>query len=193
VNPSTQADRQELGASSHHLPNNGSMPFESHSPNATPSLDPGPDSKPLSNIGGRPPIPPLDLTERARMREQTASSGLSPVQELRTPSPSITRKPDLYNELQANGKPSLDVGKPTRDWSSPEPVNGKENANGVNPVASQQSGPTTLPTVQPQQVNAWQPVRKGGKKNKGRDSSDASEAKTRGEPLPVQESERKGG
>jgi len=193
MNPSTQADRREFGASSRKLPDIGSMPFESHAPNANPSLDPGPDGKPLPNVGGRPPVPPLDLTERTRMREQAASSGLSPVQEMRTPSPSITRKPDPYSELQTNGKSSPDVGKSTRDWSTPAPVNGKENANGIYPAASQQSGPTRLPTVQVQQANAWQPVRKGGKKNKGRDPSDASEAKTRGEPLPVQESERKGG
>jgi len=174
---------------------NGSPQSDNHPPPAEFSFDSIRLMKPSSDATGRPSIPPLDLSGSVS-RVKELSSVLSPVQELKIPSPSITRKP----ELQSNGISNC----PTPEKKSQDNVHGKENINGVhsrtNDAMSANNNHTVLPRlpiVQPQSLNnAWQPVSKkgGNKKGKGRDQAESSsDVRSRGETLPAQESERKGG
>lgn len=191
-------DERSSGSSSRQSPQSHAISSNGHPAGISP--EPSQPRMPRAQNEGRPVIPPLDLghglAERTRQREQAAPPGLSPVHELRTPSPSVTRKSEFKGELHVNGSRSTGLEKSSREQSSMWHSAGKENTNGVysgDDPSAPAAGPIKLPIVQPQQTNAWQSVRKSGKKGKGRDHSDSSEAKSRGEPLPALEFERKGG
>ena len=118
---------------------------------------------------------------------------LSPVREVRTPSPTASRKEDLAAEvpypnkfrgpLQLDIPPFSAVLNGHLKQADQVPV----ITNGISP----QPCDSPIIIAQPQ-TNGWQVPVKKGKKNKSRGQGSPS-VNTSGEPLPANEAERKGG
>lgn len=118
---------------------------------------------------------------------------LSPVREVRTPSPTASRKDGIAAEAPYRTK----FGGPLQLDIPPFPavVNGHQKqaeqapakSNGISP----QPCDSPMMTTQPQ-TNGWQVPVKKGKKNKSRGQGSPL-VSTSGEPLPANEAERKGG
>lgn len=136
----------------------------------------------------------------------SAGPVLSPVEEARTPSPTVNRGPDfsrpgphrkLVQAAQvANGKSSGDQSASSKKENQPTRSSG--------PSASQTTGADAAAAARPQQTstaaNAWQqaPTRKSHKKTKSTaNGKNASQSRLGGsgggEPLPANEADRKGG
>ncbi len=117
---------------------------------------------------------------------------LSPVREVRTPSPTTSRKDDLANEVLNLGKfrgaLQLDIPPFTAVLNGhPKPTeHGSSKPNGISPK------PCESPIISPLQTNGWQVPVKKGKKNKSKGPG-TSQVNHSGEPLPANEAERKGG
>ena len=119
---------------------------------------------------------------------------LSPVREVRTPSPTANRKDDISAEgvvpgrfrgpLQLEIPPfsSILAAKQKRAEASNSAANGTSHATPASPV-----------TGQSPQANGWQQASRKHKKNKSKGHVSYSPVNRSGEPLPINESERKGG
>lgn len=118
---------------------------------------------------------------------------LSPVREVRTPSPTASRKDELAAEApyltKSRGPLQLDIPQVSTVMNGhqkqTEPVAAK--SNGISPQPSD----SPMITAQPQ-TNGWQVPVKKGKKNKSRGQG-SPVVNASGEPLPANEAERKGG
>lgn len=119
---------------------------------------------------------------------------LSPVREVRTPSPTLSRKDELFMDGQYTSKfrnpLQLDI----------PPFGGLLNGKQKNPdwIPSRSEGklfqPVESPNVgQPPQSNGWQQSSKKGRKNKPKGPTHQSTVSLPGEVLPLDEAERKGG
>lgn len=168
--------------------------FENHA--MRPSTE---SSKPLTPISA----PPVESSLPADAKSDTSGQRfekslkslplLSPVREVRTPSPTTSRKDDLVTEgpfftkfrgaLQLDIPPFAAVINGHQQQSEPVPT----KSNGLSPQPSE----SPLVSAQPQ-TNGWQVPVKKGKKNKSKGQG-PSPVNFPGEPLPANEAERKGG
>ena len=152
------------------------------------------DRHKVSTASARHSIAPLDLSTPAVERPRDNPSGvpvLSPVEETRTPSPSSTRKADSRRHSQLNGsRSSRDSIDTTLMPPPPAPSSKPNNKEGQNGPSHRESlSNATLssfsPSPQITSSNAWQQA--------GRNSRKKENRKSRGEPMPANEAERKGG
>lgn len=119
---------------------------------------------------------------------------LSPVREVRTPSPTANRKEDIFVDSRPLGRlfrtpmhldiPPFSNGVNGKQKKSESPVQ-KSNGRLSNLADSPKA-------VQPPLTNGWQQSSKKGKKTKSKSQSQMPVLMP-GEPLPVLEAERKGG
>lgn len=119
---------------------------------------------------------------------------LSPVREVRTPSPTANRKEDIFMEAQ----------HPARFFRTPMRLEIPPFSNGANGKQKQSESPVHKPngrlsnlaespkTFQQALTNGWQQPSKKAKKTKSKSQSQLP-VLLPGEPLPVSEAERKGG
>jgi hypothetical protein len=168
-----------------------------------------------------------DAQEQLKSRHDTIISHehanplaqLSPVQEIRTPSPTVRRRPDALDLLKANGAGTVAeeaVILRDRAASSPKSPSTRQSLtdtlakkpNGVAPVSRSQVSPTVAstvvngvvpaprsqgsPTLPSTLGNGWQTTKRKNKKRTG-SSLDSTFNPIGGEPLPLNEAERKGG
>jgi hypothetical protein len=123
---------------------------------------------------------------------------LSPVEEIRTPSPTVRRRPDALDLPKANGfsiAPAETSAPPSLSPKSPYGRLGQvdipsKKANGVVPLARSPVSPT-LPSITSN--GGWQTTTKRKNKKRVDSSFDSSVNPIGGEPLPSNEAERKGG
>lgn len=160
-------------------------------------------SSPSSQKSAPPAEPSLPASLPAEAKSDASSQRfekslktlplLSPVREVRTPSPSTSRKDDLVAEgpylTKYRGPLQLDI----------PPFSTVLNGHNAHPeqVAAKPNGVSSRlfdsPVVSAQpQTNGWQVPVKKGKKNKSKGPG-PSPVNGSGEPLPVNEDERKGG
>ena len=119
---------------------------------------------------------------------------LSPVREVRTPSPTANRKEDIFTEVQYTGRFRSPVHLEIPSFSSL--MNGKQNhidalsqtPNGGPPNLTESPKGTPQPLT-----NGWQQPSKKGKKSKSKSQSLHMPILVPVEPWPVNEAERKGG
>lgn len=165
-------DRQPMIVSSSRQPSRQSIPTVQPPPQASGDL------APLAN--GRKPIPPLDISASLpeRLKDEASlntAKVLSPVQETRTPSPTPKRiSRDLNDIARLNGSNgSITSHRPRQLPDPPTPLKPgeKDSRNGDGAVAAGKLD------------NPWQQV---GKKTLKKNNS-------RGEPIPADVSQRKGG
>lgn len=168
--------------------------FENHATRSSPEL-PQPSTQSS--------LPPADTSLAADTKPDGTSQRyekplkplplLSPVREVRTPSPTTSRKDDLPTEglyfSRFRGAMQLDIPP------FAAVLNGHQKQNETMPAKPNGalSQPSESPLMSPQpQTNGWQvPVKRGKKiKSKGQGSFPVNHA---GESLPVNEAERKGG
>lgn len=119
---------------------------------------------------------------------------LSPVREVRTPSPTTNRKDDLFGESLHSGRFRGPLQLDIPPFSAV--INGKQNsihAPPQRPNGAPFSAPETLSTSQPSLTNGWQQPAKKNKKNKSKSLAYQQPLIMSGEPLPNNEAERKGG
>lgn len=119
---------------------------------------------------------------------------LSPVREVRTPSPTANRKEDIFTEGPYHGRffctpmhleiPPFSNGLNGKQAHSESPVS-RLNGRSVNMAESPKAAQQPL-------TNGWQQPSKKGKKTKSKSQSQMPVLMP-GEPLPVIEAERKGG
>ena len=117
---------------------------------------------------------------------------LSPVREVRTPSPTATRKEDMIIQGQYTGRFPIHLEIPT--FSSI--MNAKQKQ--TEPLAQRSNGRPTNMSESPKTphqplTNGWQQPTKKGKKTKSKSQSSQLPILLSGEPLPLNEAERKGG
>ena len=156
-----------------------------------------------SNDGSKQSIPPLDLgtaADRVRDNVPKTSMILSPVEETRTPSPINNKKQGNRKSVQMNGltvpiPPTPGPTKGEKSDAQKETGNanvGKKGGGGhgrnssLNTIGAASS--MSLP-------GQWQSAATGKKKGKKRNQSQSpgAEKKKGGEPLPTNETARKGG
>lgn len=132
----------------------------------------------------------------------TALPLMSPVSELRAPSPTTSRKIDHPKQVKVNGFSDKGKSKVLQDPQSPLaplPINGKEDE--AEPLSRRINGQQSPAQVKGSpnsgvQINGWQqPAKKNNRKGAKSNTADrpAGSAKAQGEPLPADESQRKGG
>lgn len=147
------------------------------------------------SASARQNITPLDLSAPAtdRPREPPPGPGplLSPVEETRTPSPTSTRKVESRRHSQLNGSRGSRDSIDSTLMAGPPPqgskINGKENQYGLSNRASpnHSAASTSTQSSQITPSNTWQQA--------GRTSRKKDNRRSRGEPMPANEAERKGG
>lgn len=119
---------------------------------------------------------------------------LSPVREVRTPSPTANRKEDIFMEGQYTGRFRTPMHLEIPPFSNG--LHGKQKQteslaqkpNGRSPILAESPQATQQPLT-----NGWQQPSKKGKKSKSKSQSCQLPVLMPGEPLPVDEAERKGG
>lgn len=119
---------------------------------------------------------------------------LSPVREVRTPSPTATRKEDMFIQGQYTGRFRTPIHLEIPSFSSI--MNAKQKQ--TEPLAQRSNGRPTNMTESPKTphqplTNGWQQPTKKGKKTKSKSQSSQLPILLSGEPLPLNEAERKGG
>ena len=118
---------------------------------------------------------------------------LSPVREVRTPSPTASRKDDLavegayFHKIRCPLQLDIPPFSAVLNGHAKQADHGPAKPNGI----SLQPCDSPVVTAQPQ-TNGWQVPVKKGKKNKSRGQGSPL-VNTPGEPLPANEAERKGG
>ena len=119
---------------------------------------------------------------------------LSPVREVRTPSPTANRKDDLFLDGPYPGRLRGPLQLDIPPYSAI--MNGKQNkvlTLPQKPNGGPSSPPESLPSSQPPQINGWQQTIKKNKKSKMKSPTCPPPVIMPGEPLPDNEAERKGG
>lgn len=120
---------------------------------------------------------------------------LSPVREVRTPSPTANRKEDIFIEGQYTGRFRAPMHLEIPSFSSI--MNGRQKqVESPAPIPNGRQSSVTESPRTPQQslTNGWQQPSKKGKKIKSKSqSSQMPMLLSAGEPLPPNEAERKGG
>lgn len=119
---------------------------------------------------------------------------LSPVREVRTPSPTATRKEDMFIQGQYTGRFRTPIHLEIPSFSSI--MNAKQKQ--AEPLAQRSNGRLTNMSESPKTphqpiTNGWQQPTKKGKKTKSKSQSSQLPILLSGEPMPLNESERKGG
>lgn len=119
---------------------------------------------------------------------------LSPVREVRTPSPTATRKEDMFNQGQYTGRFRTPIRLEIPSFSSI--MNAKQKH--TEPRAQRSNGGPTNMSESPKTphqplTNGWQQPTKKGRKPKSKSQSSQLPILLSGEPLPLNEAERKGG
>ena len=119
---------------------------------------------------------------------------LSPVREVRTPSPTTNRKDDLFLEGPSPGRFRGPLQLDIPPFSAV--MNGKQkvtHASFQRPNGAPFSLSESLDSSQPPQSNGWQQPAKKNKKNKPKLQASQQPVTISGEPFPNSEAERKGG
>lgn len=119
---------------------------------------------------------------------------LSPVREVRTPSPTATRKEDVFIQGQYTARFRTPIHLEIPSFSSIMNAKQKETET----LAQRSNGRLTNMSESPKTphqplTNGWQQPTKKGKKTKSKSQSSQLPILLSGEPLPLNEAERKGG
>lgn len=169
-------------------------------PSSAISTEAQPNGQRRSNGNGRPNVAHLDLGVPGRSRDNGPSTSkvLSPVQETRSPSPTTSRKTETKWGPFSTAKPpqpghnvpakasSSESAPPAASTSRQRPSNGTAASAAPSKKApDSQSGKQAAPTANP-----WQQA--GGRRRKGNLSQSDIQG-SRGEPMPANAAERKGG
>lgn len=119
---------------------------------------------------------------------------LSPVREVRTPSPTATRKEDVFMQVQYNARLRPPINLEIPSFSSIMNAKQKQSETLGQGSNGRLSNMSESPKTPHQHVtNGWQQPTKKGKKTKSKSQSSRLPIHLSGEPLPLNEAERKGG
>ncbi|RFU32388.1 hypothetical protein B7463_g3955, partial [Scytalidium lignicola] len=187
--PSFTAPPVVNGSSSQHpnLTANGVIPTEQTNSNSRPSPNPRNRLARQPQNGG---VSPLDIGVGQNDVFRDEASYLSPVYEIKTPSPTTTRKfeSSFERKLSMNGAGVKDMkGEPHRTATKPSGVNSPSSptvkANGHTRGSKSETGP----------FGTWQKIPKNKKKGQAGDLKGPANGQSHSEKPPHNESERKGG
>ncbi|KAH8816849.1 zinc finger protein-like protein [Xylogone sp. PMI_703] len=174
------------GSSSQHvnITSNGTSAVEQTNSNSRPSPNPRARSGRHTQNGG---VSPLDIGAGQNDVFRDESSYLSPVYEIKTPSPTTSRKfePSFERKPSVNGGGTKDIKAENQKNATKFSVNGPSSptskTNGHTRGSKSESGP----------LGTWQKIPKN--KKKGQELKSAVNGQSQSERPPHNESERKGG
>ena len=147
-------------------------------------------NKPSSNSQAIGEIRP-EISELRQEKPSGAAPLLSPVREVRTPSPAMSRKDEFSPKVRSVSRFAIDPKFQIPPFSKERYLRSKQPENKANSTPSREPESSKAPAAP--MSNGWQQQSKKGKKHKSKGSTASISSVLAGEPMPANEADRKGG